>query len=290
MNLELIRTVWREIVGSQAFVRIPEQNLIMDEVSAVDAFSRVSQSNGMLAAIHAYNLAQSCSVIEPDDTVIDLGCGPATLLLQTAKLNSTAKFIGIDLSSEMIDRGLEQISQEGATNVELRLDDIARLDTIDNESVDVVLSSMALHHLPTIASLEACFASIKRVLRPNGRVYICDLGRLKDLRSIEFLVRRAAIPEDEPIMERDYYFSLQAAFSKTEFNAALLGALDGRARLYSTPFVPSLIFIKSETTTILNRQAKAEVDRIIRELPRGRRLDFVQLRAFLRLSGLRWVT
>lgn len=288
MSLGLIRTVLREMATPVEFSRIPEANLVMDDAGAVEAFDRASQPNGILSAIYAYNIGQSCSVIEPNDTVLDLGCGPATLLLQTARLNPAAKFIGIDLSSEMISRGKGVIERGKIGNVELRIDDIVDLRSLESKSVDVVLSSMALHHLPTFESLERCFVAIDRVLRPSGRVYICDFGRLKHLRSVEYFVGRA-IPKDEPILERDYRMSLQAAFTKEEFQKALGRTLGNRAAIYSTAVSALLIIVKSEGSSTVRRAAKAELNRLIDALPSQRRLDFFQLRAFLRLGGLRWV-
>ena len=57
---------------------------------------------------------------------------------------------------------------------------------IADRSVDGLISTMALHHLPTVGHLEACFAEIRRVLKPEGAVYLADFGRLRSLKSVLF--------------------------------------------------------------------------------------------------------
>lgn len=288
IDISLLGTIFRELFASRDFDRVPESSLVMDEPEAVTAFARAGQPNGVLSGVYAYHLAQSCAVIGSGDTVLDLGCGPANLLVATAKLNPRGHFIGVDLSLGMLEEGRKLVEAAGLRNVELRMDDITKLESVEDGSIDVVLSSMALHHLSDTGSLESCLAAVDRVLAPGGKVYICDFGRLKSIRAVEYFVRRA-IPDDEPILGRDYYESLKAAFSKLEIKSALSGLLRRKLRLHSTPVSPLMLVIKTDYDAMLAEPVRAEIEMMIEGLPHRRRQDLRQLRIFFRMGGLKWV-
>jgi len=56
-------------------------------------------------------------------------------------------------------------------NVDFLRGDITRLERIDDRSMDGVINTIALHHLPAFGDLSACCREISRVLRPGGALY-----------------------------------------------------------------------------------------------------------------------
>jgi ubiquinone/menaquinone biosynthesis C-methylase UbiE len=268
---------------SAQFDRIPETDLSMDSEEAVSAFARAGQPNGILSGVYAFYTEQACRMIRPGDRVLDLGCGPAQLLMSIAALNWEANFIGVDSSAPMIERGNEALRCQAGRNLELRVDDMTKLDSIESKSIDVVMSSMAMHHLPDIDHLHRCFEAIERVLASDGRVFIADFGRLKSLKSIDYFVQRA-IPPGEPVLERDYRASLRAAFSRDEFSRALSGRVKQRVSIYATIVSPMMLVLMSPFPSPHHPTATAE--RILQKLPRNRRADYRQLRLSLSLGGM----
>jgi ubiquinone/menaquinone biosynthesis C-methylase UbiE len=268
---------------SAQFDRIPESDLIMDSEEAVSAFARAGQPNGVLSGVYAFYAEQVSRTIRPGDRVLDLGCGPAQLLLSIAALNQEASFVGVDFSAPMIERGNESLRRLAARNVELRVDDMTELESVEPGSIDVVMSSMALHHLPDVDHLHRCFEAIERVMAQDGRVFIADFGRLKSLKSIEYFVRRA-IPADEPILERDYRASLRAAFSREEFKRALSDRIKQRVSIYATIVSPMMLVLMSPFPS--PPYLTTNTDRILQKLPRNRRADYRQLRLSLSLGGM----
>src|SRR5690606_28242381 len=113
--------------------------------------------------------------------VVDLGCGPATQLVQIAELNPEVSFHGVDLSETMLQRAADYAKERGVGNVRFSHGDITRLDQLGDRSVDGVMSTMVLHHLPTLDHLRKCFKEVARILKPGGAVYLTDFGRLKSL-------------------------------------------------------------------------------------------------------------
>lgn len=277
--MTLLTTMLREWSTPERFARVPEDDLIMDADDAVQAFVRAAAPNGVLAGVYAFYREQAGRMIRPGDCVLDLGSGPAALLSTIATAHPQAQFIGVDLSQGMTRAGRDTATSAGATNVELRLDDMTTLASIPSASVDVILSSMALHHLPDTDALARCMAAMERVLKPGGRVFIADFGRIRSLQSVEYFVQRA-IPRGEQILEQDYRASLRAAFSPQEFDQALPTSLGNRLSLYTTAISPVMMVLMSPYADTSPPVVK------LSPMPLARRADRAQLRLFFQLGGM----
>ncbi|NGY61287.1 class I SAM-dependent methyltransferase [Lentzea sp. NEAU-D13] len=102
-----------------------------------------------------------------EDEVLDIGCGPGYL---TALAASTGRrSVGVDASEQMV---TEARRRRTSANCSFVLGKAEALDLPD-ASFDVVLSSLAIHHIPEDARIRA-FGEMFRVLRPGGRVLVAD--------------------------------------------------------------------------------------------------------------------
>lgn len=286
IDLDLIKTILRESSGRAPFDRTPETDLVMEDEACVRAYENGGRAAGALGGAYLYHLAHMCELIKPGDSVLDLGCGPGNLLALAAEFNPRADFTGVDLSGPMLVRAGATIERRGLSNVGLRRADMTALQDFPDSSFDAVVSSMALHHLPDLQALDRAFAEIARVLRPGGAVYLNDFGRLRTTKSVDYFVSRAAAGEERALVE-DYAQSLRAAFSKDEFMRATVRHLGGRARLYATVVSPLSVVIKSGEPRRLPPETRCRLEEAFGNLPRARKEDVRQLKAFFRLGGLR---
>ncbi|NMZ21807.1 MULTISPECIES: class I SAM-dependent methyltransferase [Pseudomonas] len=284
MDSGLLRAIFREITIKQPFERIPEPALVMEEQQSVASYADSAAQGQALSGTHLYHCAQMCALIKPGDVVLDIGCGPAALLLQVARLNPRAEFIGMDLSQSMLEVAREACHQQGIDNVQLVEDDMTRLSMIADRSVDVVISSMALHHLENLGQLESTFRNISRVLRNDRAIYLNDFGRLKTIESVDYFVQRASDGADAETL-LDYRNSLLAAFSLEEFQTLAASYLGPCAKVYSTAFSPLMMVIRTPKRRCV-KVMKPEFRRRYTALPASRQADVNQLRLFLRLGGL----
>jgi ubiquinone/menaquinone biosynthesis C-methylase UbiE len=280
----LLATLLRELFTAEQFDRSPESALVTSSEEAVSAFARAAAPNGILSGVYAFFVRQACNMIRRGDRVLDLGCGPASLLAAVADWNRDSTFVGVDRSAGMIATGNDVLRARAARNVELRLDDMTELSSVESGSIDVVLSSMALHHLPDTDHLRSCFDAVERVMAPEAKMFVLDFGRLKSLRSVEYFVRRA-IPRDEPILEHDYRASLRAAFSREEFAGALPGSMKQRISIYSTVVSPMMVVLMAPFPES-PRDESGHAGRFLERLPHNRRADYWQLCVSLRLGGM----
>ena len=105
----------------------------------------------------------SCVLENPDQSILDLGCGTGTLT--HALLEKSASVTGLDSSPEMIAK-----SRQLYPGMDFRVLD-ARLMPWRNR-FDIVFSNAALHWIPDHGTL---LNAVSRVLKPQGKL-VCEFG------------------------------------------------------------------------------------------------------------------
>ena len=284
-NLAVLRTLLRELTTFDLPDRVPEPDLVMDDPAKVAAYNEAGQVDGVMAPVYLFHAANICEVIEPGDVVVDLACGPANQLAMIARLNPDTQFVGVDLSEPMLARARELVKSKAITNVQFQVADIAHVPGLSDGSVDAVISTMALHHLPTPEHLSRTFEEVKRILKRGGGVYMVDFGHLKSEDSIQYFAHQYADRQPE-LFTLDYLYSLRAAFSLRQFRDAGR-VLDPLARLYSTFLAPYMVAFKSALRRTPDAHLRARLDELRRALPTYHRQDLRDLTTFFRLGGLR---
>lgn len=112
--------------------------------------------------------------LRPGEVVLDVGCGTGTLaILAGRQVGPTGAVYGIDASPEMIERTTRKARRQGA-RVMFKVG-AAQALPFPNAQLDVVLTTLMLHHLPR-PSRQQLAREIRRVLKPGGRVLAVDFG------------------------------------------------------------------------------------------------------------------
>jgi ubiquinone/menaquinone biosynthesis C-methylase UbiE len=114
------------------------------------------------------------------ETVVDVGCGRGLLLNAAARRLTTGKAIGIDLWQSVDQSGntsettLANAQTEGVLDrVEVKTGDMRELP-FEDQTVDVVISSLAIHNITEKDGRVKAVQEIARVLKPNGQAALLD--------------------------------------------------------------------------------------------------------------------
>lgn len=149
--------------------------------------------------------------------VLDLGCGPADIPMAFALDWPECQITAVDGAEAMLAHGRERLrSHPAAQRIELICDYLPGL-SLPEHSFDTLLSNSLLHHLTDPMSL---WHGLKRYGRPGAQVVVMDLFRPASPESARALQALHAADEP-PILQRDFYNSLLAAFEPGEVERQL---------------------------------------------------------------------
>lgn len=151
-------------------------------------------------------------------TVVDLGCGPADISIRCARNFVGSRVIGIDGSASMLKLANSAIRAHGLQGL-IQLQCL-RLPCPLAIQADGIISNSLLHHLH---QPEVLWQSIHAMAKPNCKIFIMDLMRPDHEATARDLVQTYAANEAD-ILQRDFYFSLLAAFQPDEIRQQLVQA------------------------------------------------------------------
>lgn len=147
--------------------------------------------------------------------ILDLGCGPADILLRLARALPGARFVGVDGAAAMLAEGERAVAEAGlghAITLERRI-----LPDLPPGRFDAVLSNSLLHHLHDPMVL---WRAVRAAGRPGAPVLVVDLFRPDSEAEARAIVETHAADEP-PVLKQDFFNSLLAAFTFDEVRAQL---------------------------------------------------------------------
>ena len=107
-------------------------------------------------------------------TILDVGCGFASVPIEIAKTFPDAKITGIDLGEPLLDIGRTLVKEEKLEDQIFLLNGDALNLQYDNKAFDVVINSFLLHIVEDPIQM---LNEIDRVTKPEGMILITDLRR-----------------------------------------------------------------------------------------------------------------
>ena len=116
--------------------------------------------------------------LQPGETVIDLGSGAGLdCFLAGVQVGRRGRAVGVGMTPEMLSTARRIARENRIRNVEFRLGEIENLPAADN-SFDVCISNCVINLSPNKGRV---YREIYRVLKPGGRISICDIVIMKQI-------------------------------------------------------------------------------------------------------------
>lgn len=192
--------------------RTLEVELMVDERQA-QAYARANfaESNQWFADHLAADFAPALRHI------VDFGCGPADVLVRIASATPDAHITGIDGSAAMIALAKAAVEAAGLERRITLMEGHIPGTPPGRHLYDAVLSKDALHHLPDPMAL---WQEAKRLGKPGAAVLVMDLIRPATKSEARKMVEQIA-PYEDPILKKDFFSSLCAAFTVAEVEKQL---------------------------------------------------------------------
>lgn len=169
----------------QQILADPKNSVLSGDTSADVMSSSVGYTPEELASVPAEaNLGLGCgnplraANLIPGEIVIDLGCGAGLdCFLAALQLGRRGRAVGVDMTPEMLSKARKIAQENKIRNVEFRLGEIENLPAADNFA-DVCISNCVINMSP---NKNRVYREIFRVLKPGGRISICDIVVMKNL-------------------------------------------------------------------------------------------------------------
>ncbi|MCX7748417.1 MAG: class I SAM-dependent methyltransferase [Clostridia bacterium] len=132
-------------------------------------------------------------------SVLDLGCGTGTIAKKVKELFPNARISCLDLAKNMVE--MAKIKLKNFEDIQYYVGEFEHFEF--PEKYDVVVSSLALHHLVTEKDKIHFYSQIHKALNQNGVFYNADVvlgsnSHLQDLymkKWVEYMKRN--VPEEE---------------------------------------------------------------------------------------------
>lgn len=154
-------------------------------------------------------------------TALDLGCGPADIVIRFLRAYPGATCDALDGSRPMLELARQALDAQPEIAARVRLlHDVIPSDQLARGHYDLVISNSLLHHLPEPAVL---WRTVRETAKPGAPVLIMDLMRPASPGWVEALVESYVADESE-ILRTDFRNSLYAAFEPAEVSEQLAAA------------------------------------------------------------------
>ncbi len=175
--------------------------------------------------------AQQALALGPNaGTILDVGTGTARIPILIGQQRPEWQITAIDLAENMLKIARENVKKAGLQHqICLEIVDAKQMP-YQNGQFDFVISNSIVHHLPEPLPF---FQELKRILKPNGGIFLRDLLRPIDIATMNKLVDNIGLEYDQQ-QKKLFRDSLNAAFTLEEITEIIEKAGVENIKIYQS--------------------------------------------------------
>lgn len=117
--------------------------------------------------------------LQPGENFLDIGCGRGGYTLDAAtRLRPGGRVIALDKWSSGIDEIKLRAEQQQLNNIHALCLDVSTDIPVPEQSIDVCLMSMVIHHLVAAKTMDKVINNIGRALKPEARLFVIEFEKV----------------------------------------------------------------------------------------------------------------
>lgn len=218
-----------------------------------------------------YNFISEKLVIKDSDKILELGCGNGELWknIINTKGNIKANITLSDISEGMIKKAQQNLKEVTTNNLDFKTFDVHDIP-FENDTFDIVIADHILYHA---SNIELAIAEIKRVLKPNGKLYASTIGKghMRELIDLVKIYRLPIIFEPDTVADT---FGLENGHRLLQEHFKNVELFFYKDSLRIPKAQPVITYIESLGEVDYNKYInKRRLDRLVTELERRLEID-----------------
>ncbi len=151
--------------------------------------------------------------LKKQDTLLEIGCGTGEFSIEAAK--RCKNVIALDVSKNMLEYAKNKASNKGINNISFVNSGFLSYQH-GGEAADLVVSSIALHHLPDFWKIMA-LKNINSMLKEKGKFYLYDVVFSFDIKNFERAVECWINKTNDDRMKKNMVNHISDEFSTTNW-------------------------------------------------------------------------
>ena len=204
----------------------------MDSVQEAEDYDAMDHSDVNRVFVDDLLVAMAPQVSnDPNLSIVDIGTGTAQIPLELLSRSVGMKsFLACDLAAEMLKLAKTNLQRHPLGEVVRPVYCDAKQLPIADQSCDVVISNSIVHHIPEPLLV---FREMRRILKPQGLLFVRDLLRPNSNAEVESFVQTYA-GDENAFQQQMFRQSLHAALTVDEVGDLLADSRFSRQMVTAT--------------------------------------------------------
>lgn len=188
---------------------------VMDQEAEVSAYARADFSDS-----NALFVRTALASVGTLHRALDIGCGPGEIPILLAQACAGMQIVAVDASAPMLEVARRKVRRHELEHRVILSEQRLPGLVFSRYDFDLIYSKDTLHHIPGPQTFWAEITRLHRLGDRDMNVLVVDLCRPKSTDAARLIVESVS-SDQSPLLQKDFYNSLLAAFTLEEIKDQL---------------------------------------------------------------------